>query len=248
MWIAGDFDKKQIRCSSFARDEVDRLSLKAKDIRDTAFFAPDDYTYVTFLNARSLRRHHEDISEDEELIKSKVIGIAETHLYEDEIVELDGYEGHTVNAGKGKGVAAFSKIIPINVVKINEENFSAISLSFENIRIVFVYISKGKDINELKSSIVPLLQGEVKPTLVIGDMSYHYSNEKHPLKSMFDEMGYCQKVDKVTHDEGNTLYHVYISRPDLLSEKDIHLKPLYFSDHDAICLRLQKDVLSEMIP
>ena len=242
MWIDGGFDKKHIKCSNFARDEVNRLSLKAQDVRDASFFASDD-TYITFLNARSLRKHHEDITEDEELMKSKVIGIAETHLNEDEIVNLEGYEGHTVNAGKGKGVAAFSKIIPNNVIKINEKNFSAISLSFENIRIVFTYISKGKKSNEIKSSLISLLQTEIKPTIIIGDMNYHYSKEEHPLKTIFDEMGFCQKVVEATHDEGNILDHIYVSRPELLSDKDFYLKPLYFSDHDAICLRLKKEVL-----
>ena len=245
MWIAGDFDKKQIKCSKFARDEVNRLSLKAKDLRDASFFASEDI-YITFLNARSLRKHHEDIAEDEEIMRSQIIGIAETHLEEAETVELEGYESHSVNAGKGKGVAAFSRIIPNNIIKINEEKFSAISLSFENIRVIFVYISKGKNINELKSSIVLLLQSEIKPTIFIGDMNYHYSEEEHPLKSMFKQMGYCQIVDKATHDEGSNLDHVYISGPDLLSENDVYLKPLYFSDHDAICMRFKKEFLSEM--
>ena len=238
MWIAGEFDKEQIRCNLFAKTEVEKLALKAKATRDASFFTSDEYTYVTFFNARSLRKHHEDISNDEELMKSQVIGIAETHLHEDEIVGLEGFEAHTVNAGKGKGVAAFSKILAMDVVKIKKESFSAIFLTFENVKVVFAYLSQGVNMNEINTYIVPLLQDKSKPTIVMADMNYHYLEKKSSLKSLFAEMGYIQLIDKVTHDEGHGIDHVYISSPELLSRDDIYLKPLYFSDHDALCIRL----------
>ena len=237
MWIAGNFSTEQIRCSTFAREEVEKLSLKAKASRDALFFATDDYTYVTFLNARSLRKHQKDIKGDEELMKSNVIGIAETHLHDGEIVELEGFEANFVNGGKGKGVAAFSRLAPMNVIKIKKENFSAIFLTFEDFRIVYTYISKGANIEEIKTEIVPLLQDKVKPTIVMGDMNYHYQ-ENHPLKYLFAEIDYVQMVEKVTHDEGNLLDHIYISSPDLVSKVNVYLKPLYFCDHDALCIRI----------
>ena len=241
MWIAGDFDTKQIKCSSFARDEVQRLSLKAKTTRDESFFASDDYIYVSFLNARSLRKHNEDISEDDELMKSTVIGVAETHLHEDESVELQGFVGnYSVNAGKGKGTAAFSKVIPTSVVEIKKENFSAIFLTFEDVRIGFVYVSKGASVIEFETYIIHLLQDNHMPTIVIGDMNYHYLEDKHALKALFTKVGYIQMIDQVTHDEGHILDHIYISSQDVLSKQDIYLKPLYFSDHDAICLKMKK--------
>ena len=238
MWIAGKFDTKQIKCSNFARKEVEKLSLKGKATREASFFATDAYVYVTFLNSRSLRKHHEDISNDEELMKSNVMGIAETHLYDGETVELEGFEANLVNDGKGKGVAAFSKMSPINVTKIKKENFSAIFLTFGDYRIVYIYVSKGANIEEIKTEIVPLLQDKSKPTIVMGDMNYDYQEAKHPLKYLFSEIDYIQMVEKVTHDEGNLLDHIYISSPNVLSKEDIYLKPLYFSDHDALCIRI----------
>ena len=238
MWIAGEFDTKQIRCNPFAKAEVEKLALKAKATRDGAFFASDEYTYITFFNARSLRKHQEDISNDEELMKSQVIGIAETHLHEGETVEFEGFEAHTVNAGKGKGVAAFSKILAMNIVKIKKESFSAIFLSFKNVNIVFAYLSQGVNMNEINTCVVPLLRNKSKPTIVMADMNYHYLEEKNSLKSLFAEIGYVQLIDKVTHDEGHGIDHVYVSSPELLSRDDLYLKTLYFSDHDALCIRL----------
>ena len=39
MWIAGEFDIKQIKCNFFAKAEVEKLALKAKTTREAAFFA-----------------------------------------------------------------------------------------------------------------------------------------------------------------------------------------------------------------
>ena len=59
---------------------------------------------------------------------STILGIAETHLNDKEEVFLDGYEGCFVNAGKGKGVAAFTKIPVITTTKILQNSFTAIHL------------------------------------------------------------------------------------------------------------------------
>ena len=77
---------------------------------------------------------------DPELMKSSILGIGETHLHVNEEVLLDGFEGSFVNAGKGKGVAAFTKIVVYNITKINQPSFTAISLELENLRIINSFI------------------------------------------------------------------------------------------------------------
>ena len=73
---------------------------------------------------------------DSELMKSTILGIAETHLHVEEELCLEGFEGSFVNAGKGKGVAAFSKITVNNITKICQPSFTAISLELKSIKIV----------------------------------------------------------------------------------------------------------------
>ena len=68
---------------------------------------------------------------DPELMESSVLGIGETHLKGDEEISLHGFEGHFVNAGKGKGVAAFTKQSGFNITKILQPTFSAIVLEFD---------------------------------------------------------------------------------------------------------------------
>ena len=48
-----------------------------------------------------------------------------------------------------------------------------------------------------------------------------------------------QLIDRITHDEGHTLDHIYVSNLNILSKENLYLKPLYYSDHDAVCIRLE---------
>ena len=143
---------------------------------ESSFFAKD-YVFITFLNARSLRKHQKDIANDPELMKSTILGIAETHLHVNEEVILEGFEGEFVNGGKGKGVAAFTKISAQNVIKINQSSFTAISLEFENLRIVFCYMSSEINMEEVNIHLRPVLLEKKKQTIIIGDMNFHFSKK-----------------------------------------------------------------------
>ena len=177
---------------------------------------------------------------DPELMKSSVLGIAETHLHVNEEVNLEGFEGYFVNAGKGKGVAAFTKIATNNITKVCQPSFTAILLEFEKLRIVFAYMSSQTKMDEVNIHLRPMLQEKKKPTIIMGDMNFHYSEKQNTLKSYLEDFGYHQLIDKVTHDEGHTLDHIYVSDLTILSKENVCLKPLYYSDHDAVGIRLEK--------
>ena len=159
-----------------AKKESERLAKEAQLSIESSFFAKD-HVFITFLNARSLRKHQKDIENDPELIKSTILGIAETHLHVNEEVILEGFEGEFVNGGKGKGVAAFTKISVQNVIKINQSSFTAISLEFENLRIVFCYMSSEINMEEVNIHLRPVLLEKKKQTIIIGDMNFHFSKK-----------------------------------------------------------------------
>ena len=221
-----------------AKKESERLAEVAQIANDSSFFAKD-YEYLSFLNARSLRKHQDDITIDPELMKSTIIGVAETHLHVDEEIYLEGFEGSFVNAGKGKGVAAFSKITVNDITKICQPSFTAISLELKSIKIVFAYMSSQINMEEVNLSLRPMLLEKQKPTIILGDMNFHFSEKQNTLKSYLEGFGYHQLIDKVTHDEGHTLDHIYVSDLTILSKENVCLKPLYYSDHDALCIILE---------
>ena len=176
MWIAGSFDPTKITGNELAKKESERLAKEAQLAIESSFFAKD-YMFITFLNARSLRKHQEDIKNDPELMNSTILGIAETHLYVNEEVIIEGFEGSFVNAGKGKGIAAFTKISAQNITKINQLSFTAISLELENLRIIFCYMSSTINMEEVNNHLRPVLLTKRKPTVIIGDMNFHFSEK-----------------------------------------------------------------------
>ena len=170
------FDPTKITCNELAKKESERLSKEAQLAIQSSFFA-QDYIFITFLNARSLRKHQEDIVNDPELMNSTILGIGETHLNVNEEVILGGFESSFVNAGKGKGIAAFTKIAAQNITKINQPSFTAISLELENLIIIFCYMSSAINMEEVNNHLRPVLVMKRKPTIVIGDMNFHFSEK-----------------------------------------------------------------------
>ena len=214
-----------------------------------SFFATDELI-IGFLNACSLRKHAIDIDIDAELNKCHVLGIAETWLYENEEISLQQFSSSTfVSGGPGKGVAAYTKEEHFeNVVKVIEPTFSFISSDFHfkinneelNLRVIFVYLSSKANYQEFKIRIRSLLTRDL-PTIIMGDMNFHYSEEQHSVKDYLEDCyGFKQIVQEATNDKaGHILDQVYVHPPNLVTEDDLELKPLYFSDHDAICVKIR---------
>ena len=173
---------------------------------------------------------------DPELMKSSILGIGETHLKGDEEIQLDGFEGNFVNAGKGKGVAAFTKQSGFNITKILQPTFSAIVLEFDRIRIIFAYLSNKLNMDEVRNSFQGIVDMK-KATIIMGDMNFHFPDQ-HIMKSYLEDLGFHQVIDRVTHDEGHILDHIYTFDISV-SEGNVFLKSLYFSDHDALCLKFE---------
>ena len=110
----------------------------------------------------------------------------------------------------------------------------------EKIKIVFAYMSSQINMEEVNLYLKPMLLEKKKPTIIMGDMNFHYSEKVNSLKFYLQDFGYHQIIERITHDEGHTLDHIYVSDLTILSKENVCLKPLYYSDHDAMCIRLEK--------
>ena len=71
-------------------------------------------------------------------------------------------------------------------------------------------------------------------------MFYESPFQQNTFKSFLEDFGFNQLIGKPTHDEGHGLDHVYISNGNIFKKENVYLKPLYFSDHDAVCIGLDK--------
>ena len=71
-------------------------------------------------------------------------------------------------------------------------------------------------------------------------MLYKSPFKQNMFKSCLEYFGFHQLIEKPTHDEGHRLDHVYVSDRRIFPKENLYFKPLYFSDHDAICIGLDK--------
>ena len=72
-------------------------------------------------------------------------------------------------------------------------------------------------------------------------MIYESLFKKNMFKSFLEDFGFQQLIKKATHDEGHGLDHIYVSNENIIPKEHVYLKPLYFSDHDAMCIGLDKN-------
>ena len=76
-----------------------------------------------------------------------------------------------------------------------------------------------------------------KKTLICGDFNLNPSENE--LSKKLVATGFHQIVSEATHVKGGILDHVYSKPFQQVTKLFIH--PLYFSDHDAICVTLKYD-------
>ena len=93
---------------------------------------------VSYLNVRSLKCHEKDVAIDNELMKSDIFSLGETWLKPQETINFDQYVGHFANFGKGKGVAAYSRMDSYTLVdSVASENISGMYLKVQNFDVIY---------------------------------------------------------------------------------------------------------------
>ena len=94
--------------------------------------------------------------------------------------------------------------------------------------------------DELVSKLLDIIDLS-KSTLVVGDINM--CNRKRPvnvLKTFLEELGFTESIRQATHIDGGHLDHAYILNVGNFKEPTVHLVSKYYSDHDALCICLQK--------
>ena len=234
IYIAGNLQVDGIACSSNAHAEANRLQEIFE--KNVIQIKNDDQLLVSFLNTRSLRKHYDDIRKEPLFMSADLFSLCETWLNGSETVEFEGFQGTFANGGRGKGIAAFVKIIPSReAVIINEERFSSIIIQTQqNITFMFMYISKNANQDQILN-VMSKFAFDNMPTAIIGDFNWDYK-QSFKIKTVLEENGFNQVVTEPTHELGHTLDHVYLNRFFPRERMEVKCSPAHFSDHDIISL------------
>ena len=229
-----------------AKDEIARLEEVSINKNANAWDKKCelDVVKISCLNCRSLVNKFNHVRSDLSLMQSDVIVLVETWIPKEHIddnkYELEGYGVHLNNTGRGKGLAIYFKIDTENIIDYNEDKINITKLKSDELDIIAVYRSEGGSMDELVSKLLDILDLS-KSTLVVGDINM--CNRKRPvnvLKTFLDELGFTETIRQATHIDGGHLDHAYILNVGNFKEPAVHLVSKYYSDHDALCICLQK--------
>ena len=210
----------------------------------------NDAIKISYLNCRSLVNRFENIRTDVSLKQSDVLVLAETWIQntvKGDKFELEDYETHLNNTGRGKGLALFYRMDAEKVDDYNEDKINITKIEFAKIDVIAVYRSENADLDSLTIKLEEILNLS-KTTLVVGDMNI--CNNKRPdnkLKRFLEGLGFTEVVREATHIDGGHLDHAYVlNMGGLIEDTVVQIVSKYYSDHDAVCIILKLNIESEM--
>ena len=237
---------------------------EAKKIRENSLASPanlaknpwnvDDPSTlkIVSLNVRSLSGYILDLRADPTILKGDIICLQEiNHSPQAKPFLTDQYTYTHVFEGKGKGVAMFVRnslvrraVGPPIGRKI--EFAWCIKLSFTDLDVLTVYRSpneqyKSKTHYQTFVEMINSLLGpsNSKPTVICGDFNFNYWEQpNNPVRVMLGKRGFTQIVTMPTNIYGSCLDHVYVKG----IENRHHLHYPYYTDHEAVCVRLKYNV------
>ena len=216
---------------------------------------PADKTVVTWQNTRSQVMHHEDLKLSRRHTLSDVLCCSETWF--DDRAKKKKYEldelgrPKLVRAGRGKGLAIYSRKPFEQFEMVNEPNYQIARFIYEGeYNIITVYRSSSASCKDVLTSILKLCD-ENKLTVIGGDFNICALTEKNnALVEGLIKAGFRQLVSEATHIKGRVIDHCYVreavnSEMPPLTPKDVTVRSVYWSDHDAVMLNLPKVENSE---
>ena len=221
--------------------ELKRLDKKSMNLNPSRGENIDtDAMKISSLNCRSIKKHYQDILNDNSLIKSDLIALQETWLNNDddsEDLHIPGYELSINSKGKGKGIATYYRRDTFeHVADIKKTNMQLSKFSSAIVDIIVLYRSQQGSIQEMKQFIKQLEDVNV-PTLIIGDFNFPFLEQGPNLtKQVFNKNKYSQLIREPTHIEGNTLDHAYIRDEMGLLEITAETHTKYYTDHRGIAV------------
>ncbi len=238
------FSDNCIRINAKAKEEAEKISLHAiKSLCSIWTSPPPQSLRISSLNIRSLVLHYPDLKNDTDLLKSDVICLNETYIKPEELTEqyiLNDFNGYFVNKGASAGVAVFVKK---QFAKVTFDSYLCESLqialiSSEQFDLFAVYRSPktNKTVNSLLEKIQCRFQ-PTKTTFLCGD--FNLPKTPNPFETALKNLKIFPCIKSPTHLDGNILDQFY-SNFQNCKVTNVHLHPVYYSDHDAVCVIIKR--------
>ena len=107
------------------------------------------------------------------------------------------------------------------------------------VKVLLIYRKNKTNVHQFLELIPYIIQKE-QPTIVTGDFNINlFQDSNNVFVGTLSTLGYQQMVMQPTCIHGSLIDHLYIRNTFLYCVPiSIHLHTLYFTDHDAIILRM----------
>ena len=238
LYILGKLNRDKIKSCPKVISENKRMEEVSVNKNPTTWNNPSlQGVRVSSINARSLRKHMEDISKDPSLLRSDLICIQETWIdteEEQDIYNLDGYTKHLNSQGRGKGLAIYIKKNKFKYVTEFKSPYMQITkVTSEKMDVISVYRSQEEPFLSLNNQMEALIDPN-KTTLVVGDFNFCYKTSQNEFSSFMSNYKFNQLVEEATHIEGGLLDHAYLKCVGDQRVATVELCSNYYSDHDTI--------------
>ena len=180
LYILNKFLTSKLYPSAAALEELKKLQRLALNEQENA---KKSNTLISVLNVRSLPRHLKNVKEEPKMC-GKVIALQETWCnseHQPQSLDLQGYNVHFVNQGRGKGVATyFSGNFKIAGC-VNTSLYQMSKVSDETLSIINIYLSRGADKAEFLRDLGNLVKG-TKNCFIVGDFNIDFlRNSSEPI-------------------------------------------------------------------
>ena len=207
----------------------------------------NDTIKIASLNCAGLKSHFQDIKSDDTILKGDIIHLIETSLEENEESPLNiwGYEAHIISVGNGKGIATYYKASIFN----KQQDYITPTMQItkfctKGLDIINVYRSNKGNSVELLKKLEEMLTPGIS-TLITGDFNICFlTNPNNRMSKGLINIGFQQLVNEPTHILGGHIDHVYWnSRNQEWEGPILHRHSPYYSDHDAMCITMNRQVI-----
>ena len=156
--ILNEFDKSKMYPNQGALEELERLNKISQNNNPSDWEKEDKEAIKIYsLNCRSLKKHFQDILNDDVILKSDIIFLNETWLESDEANQdfvIPDHELILNSKGKGKGIAIFFKK---NMFKhefdVKDEKMQLSKFTSSTLDIIALYRSQGGSYSDLNRYI-----------------------------------------------------------------------------------------------
>ena len=205
--IVDKFDPDKITVDENVKIEVARMDKVSVNNNPSPWMNPATLGLkVCSFNTISLRKHMEDVRSDPVLLQSDVLCLQETWLEEgeeiDERYQMEGFRGHFVSVGRGKGLAVYVKreVKIRSISKLVEPNIQMMKIELRNLDVISIYRSQSESLFRATHHLRNFVKPD-KDTIVIGDLNYG-ANEVNDFSRYLVREGFTQLVTLPTHIRG----------------------------------------------